>query len=85
MKKILLTALFVLFASSSVHATASFPAFPMSVWGTLKDGQSDLPAGTVVKFFDASDSLLAQYSTGKDGQFGGVGALETIPTLQEFV
>lgn len=42
MKKLVFLVLSFLFASSTVSATGGFPSFPMSIWGTLKDGQSNI-------------------------------------------
>ena len=38
----------------------------------------------MVKFLDSNNTVLLQYTTTKNGQFGGVGATEIIPTLQSF-
>lgn len=37
-----------------------------------------------MKFLDSNNTVLLQYTTTKDGQFGGVGATEITPTLQSF-
>lgn len=84
MKKLFFIFALLLSFLSTAHAVWGFPSFPMSIWGTLKDGQTNIPAWAVVKFLDSNNTVLLQYTTTKDGQFGGVGATEITPTLQSF-
>jgi hypothetical protein len=62
-----------------------FPALPMSVFWTIKDIKwVDIPAGSVITFYDWQNNLISTYTTEKSGQYGGNTAFEKAISLNQF-
>lgn len=83
MKKILIF-LFVLQIFAVQVFADGFPAFPMSIWGNLKQNWVNIPSGVQLSFYDGQNNLLSSYVTEKNGQYGGTTAFEKAVALNQF-
>ncbi len=62
-----------------------FPALPMSVFWTIKDIKwVDIPAGSVITFYDWQNNLISTYTTEKSWQYGANTAFEKAISLNQF-
>ena len=69
MKKILLTLLLGL-AISVPSVAGAVPAFPMNFWGAVTINGDSAPIGSVIGVYDASDTLIAQFTVTIAGAYG---------------
>ncbi len=76
--KYLILAIFV-FSFTSV-ASADFPDFPMAFWGDVTINGGAAPAGSVVRVYDSTNTLVGEVSLIESGVYG-----YTEPTKQKLV
>ncbi|MDD3302142.1 MAG: S-layer homology domain-containing protein [Candidatus Gracilibacteria bacterium] len=83
MKKKIITGVIIAFLliNLSVSAT-SLPNFPMSVWGTVKNGINSILTGSVQVY--NGPTKLGEIAISSNGQYGGNTALDQKITLNEF-
>jgi uncharacterized protein YjdB len=69
MKKILFILLLGL-AISVPSMAGAVPAFPMNFWGNVTINGDDAPNGSVIGAYNASDTLIAQFTVATTGAYG---------------